>query len=484
LSPFASSEVPPAVHDVLKSPGEPLDGSTRQLMEGRFHHNFANVRVHSDDGAAESARSIHALAYTLGDHIAFAKGRYAPATATGARLLAHELAHVVQQTGGMRAKVEIGAPGDACEHEADRVADDVAGGRQVLSLKAGSASGVLQRTPAPPVWQGVTGVRDLSKLTIDAIPDFERSKLTAARDIHAHVKDPAVTHLTWELYDTADQSVTGFSTLPGSPNSTTAPFSLDPALFSSSFSPGKYILRCTGLNAQNQPIVYADRDFYVLSGDLTTGTPLATTYGTLTFTKYSKTDATPPANPRYSVDVELRFLPDKSVTCGDVAFMQSMRTIDNNGNSQQNTVNAEQDARKTPLAWSIDARAGDPSPFYIVGRDPAGKAKDIPGLGQAGHGGKAPTFASLIDKPSWNRENVVTFESCTICRSGHDRGKVFGCATWGYTATSAGAVTLMPRSFRQMPSEQFAEARNAWDTWRATRPAATRPEEAPPLSKP
>jgi hypothetical protein len=68
-------------------------------MEARFGYDFSRVRVHTDATAAESARAVQALAYTVGEDIVFGAGRYAPATGAGQRLLAHELTHVVQQGG-------------------------------------------------------------------------------------------------------------------------------------------------------------------------------------------------------------------------------------------------------------------------------------------------------------------------------------------------------------------------------------------------
>ncbi len=90
---------PPLVQDVLRSPGTPLDSTTQGLMSSRFGHDFSRVRVHTDALASESARSVDAAAYTVGNHIAFADGHYAPGTGSGRHLLAHELAHVLQQTG-------------------------------------------------------------------------------------------------------------------------------------------------------------------------------------------------------------------------------------------------------------------------------------------------------------------------------------------------------------------------------------------------
>src|SRR6266487_3342087 len=89
--------VPSIVHDVLNSPGQPLDAATRAFMEPRFGHDFSGVRVHTDARAAESARSVRASAYTAGRNIVFGEGRYAPGTSSGARLLAHELVHTIQQ---------------------------------------------------------------------------------------------------------------------------------------------------------------------------------------------------------------------------------------------------------------------------------------------------------------------------------------------------------------------------------------------------
>lgn len=92
-------EAPEIVYDVLGSSGEPLSQRSRAYFEPRFGHDFSEVRVHSDREAAESARKINAAAYTSGQRIVFGEGRYSPETGDGMKLLAHELAHVVQQHG-------------------------------------------------------------------------------------------------------------------------------------------------------------------------------------------------------------------------------------------------------------------------------------------------------------------------------------------------------------------------------------------------
>ena len=83
------SEAPPIVHEVLRAPGrpldaavatldpgEPLDAGTLAFMEPRFNYNFSKVRVHADSRAAESARSVNALAYTVGRDVVFGAGQY------------------------------------------------------------------------------------------------------------------------------------------------------------------------------------------------------------------------------------------------------------------------------------------------------------------------------------------------------------------------------------------------------------------------
>lgn len=94
----SSSFVPSIVHDVLGSPGHPLDETTHDFMRQRFGYNFSQVRVHSDIDAVKSAREVNANAYTVGHNIAFGSGQYVPGTHAGRRLIAHELTHVLQQS--------------------------------------------------------------------------------------------------------------------------------------------------------------------------------------------------------------------------------------------------------------------------------------------------------------------------------------------------------------------------------------------------
>jgi hypothetical protein len=109
------SGIPPIVHEVLRSSGDPLDASTRAFMEPRFGHDFSRVRVHRDAKASESARALDALAYTVSNELVFAAGQYQPASGMGRMLIAHELAHTIQQ----RNRIGDAATGnDLLEHEA------------------------------------------------------------------------------------------------------------------------------------------------------------------------------------------------------------------------------------------------------------------------------------------------------------------------------------------------------------------------------
>ena len=147
-----ASEIPASVHAVLQSTGAPLQRAARSCMESGFGHDFSRVRVHDGAAAARSASDMQAAAYTVGAHIVFGAGRYAPDTAAGRHLLAHELAHVVQQRGGdvgvMRKSISslvIGDEHDAAERDADRAADRITQGRKASI--AVQADATLPRAP-------------------------------------------------------------------------------------------------------------------------------------------------------------------------------------------------------------------------------------------------------------------------------------------------------------------------------------------------
>jgi hypothetical protein len=104
------SEAPDIVEKVLGSPGQPLDTSTCAFFETYLGRRFSDVRVHTDARAGASTRAVQALAYTVGQDVVFGHGQYDPHTKDGRRLLAHELVHVVQQSGGTSASTPRAGP--------------------------------------------------------------------------------------------------------------------------------------------------------------------------------------------------------------------------------------------------------------------------------------------------------------------------------------------------------------------------------------
>lgn len=129
--------IPPVVHEALNWPGQPLDPTTRAFVEPRFGHDFSQVRVHTDAKAVESARSINALAYTVGQDIVFGAGQYQPRTRTGQKLLAHELSHTIQQGGEhfeTPTRFQITPPDSRSEREAATASQSIMQGKPVAAF--------------------------------------------------------------------------------------------------------------------------------------------------------------------------------------------------------------------------------------------------------------------------------------------------------------------------------------------------------------
>ena len=120
----ASREVEDSIQS-SRGGGQTLDSSVRGQMERSFGTDFSSVRVHHDTHADVLSRSLEARAFTTGSDIFFREGAYQPGTSSGRELLAHELTHVVQQTGRVQTKMSVSQPGDVYEVEADRMAQTV-----------------------------------------------------------------------------------------------------------------------------------------------------------------------------------------------------------------------------------------------------------------------------------------------------------------------------------------------------------------------
>jgi hypothetical protein len=108
--------------------GQPLDRTVSEDLEPALGQSLGDVRVHTDAGAAALARAVSARAFTVGSDIFFAPGEYSPGSRDGDHLIAHEVAHVIQQRGApVAGPLMVSQPGDDLEREAEAVSRDLAG---------------------------------------------------------------------------------------------------------------------------------------------------------------------------------------------------------------------------------------------------------------------------------------------------------------------------------------------------------------------
>ena len=174
----SATNAPPVVDEALRSPGQPLEPDVRGFMQDRFQQDFSQVRVHTDAKATESARAVNALAYTVGNDVVFSAGQYAPGSSTGRRLLAHELAHTVQQQGGatgvQRYKVE---DCDPKENPLEQPATVDSAHKRGLDMLNNAI--VMSANPADPKVQGAA--QEHFKITLPAPDSFTQYLWARAR---------------------------------------------------------------------------------------------------------------------------------------------------------------------------------------------------------------------------------------------------------------------------------------------------------------
>ena len=148
----AAPDANAALEQLAQAGGEPLPLAVRIRMEALFGHRFAHVRVHTDAAAVHAAAAAGARALTLGSHIYFAPGEFAPGSEAGDRLLLHELTHVVQHDEGRLAqpesgRVELSSPSDATEREARAMESRVAEVQQPRAPLPAATVRKIRRTP-------------------------------------------------------------------------------------------------------------------------------------------------------------------------------------------------------------------------------------------------------------------------------------------------------------------------------------------------
>jgi len=135
--------VPRSVYQTIASPGRPLDSAVHHSARAWFGADFSTVRIHTDAAAARSAHDVDAHAYTVGDHVVFAAGRYQPDSDTGRHTLAHELTHVLQQRASgatHRLPLTISDPAHDDERQAETLSDAALSGNRASTL-TGVSSG-------------------------------------------------------------------------------------------------------------------------------------------------------------------------------------------------------------------------------------------------------------------------------------------------------------------------------------------------------
>jgi len=162
--------------DIERSRGVTMNAELRSSLEPAFGHDFARIRIHSDDAAGRAAARLGAMAFASGSHLFFAPGALQSNTSSGRRLLLHELAHSVQQGEGPAfagpAPLALTTPGDALEREADAAAGRVATGRSLVT-------GAL--TPDQPKARGTVGRFAIFALAFEHLLEAVDPALTVER---------------------------------------------------------------------------------------------------------------------------------------------------------------------------------------------------------------------------------------------------------------------------------------------------------------
>lgn len=194
---------PPLVHQVLRSPGQPLDATTRGLAEARFGHDFSRVRIHSDARAAASAEMVQALGYTVGQHIILGARMPSLGTIASRMLLAHELVHVQQQPSisSPPADLEVASPLSPAEQEAEALSNALSPQGALQPVITGKYAPRLYRLPIP--------LSPAGRTKRDEFEAVMKKRFHVQRIYTGTFKDQAIPGLTpdkWQSYDPGPNS--------------------------------------------------------------------------------------------------------------------------------------------------------------------------------------------------------------------------------------------------------------------------------------
>jgi hypothetical protein len=155
-------------------PGQAIEAALRARMETALGHDFSRVRVHADTAGGQLARALGAHAFTVGEHVGFAPGRYLPASAEGQRLVAHEFTHVIQQRRGLEAAIlgdGIGRTGDTYERDAEAAAERLTA-ETPDSRRPAASPGVSLAAAAVQLYSGSTAASYATKWALGTNPAY------------------------------------------------------------------------------------------------------------------------------------------------------------------------------------------------------------------------------------------------------------------------------------------------------------------------
>jgi outer membrane protein OmpA-like peptidoglycan-associated protein len=383
---------PASVEQALASPGRPLEPALRQDMEQRFGHDFSRVRVHTDAKAMKSAQSLHASAYTLGNHMVFGNGHYPSGADNELRTLAHELAHVVQQERGGLSPPLLGG---FLEQAADAAASAFVVGHGSINVGGASAPG-LARQPK-------SGLQSQS-------PDKPRSLTVSLPKDEKNLDDAA---LMQEIKLIEDWLVV----YPSSPESNYLRSELKTFY-------AEELRRMEQREAKGQgpkegsigklhSIIHKGRLEAALGlwpdhKFLTKGTMEWRLEPSVTFSQYGREGWT-------RRRIQVRFMPNPSFGTKTIAFQQTKRTKDPSKMAE------------------IDIRTGEYRPFYGMDWDPKTK-KWIPEVSLPPPGYKSQPSSStdpaayLYDEPYAPPDTARVFETVAVVP---ETGETLGALRWG-----------------------------------------------------
>lgn len=201
-------EIPPIVHEVFNSPGQPLDNATRADMERRFGHDFSQVRLHTTVNAARSAHVLNSRAFTVGHNIIFGGAQYSPHTSQGRFLLAHELVHTIQQSGNFpsyqASSSSLGEPkvsniDNPLELQAQQMAEAVINGMLPLSVRPYISNRIRPTVQRQSHLQGKSIVSRASRLTRERFVELMKQTIVSTDTL---ASDPATAGIKLEEADT------------------------------------------------------------------------------------------------------------------------------------------------------------------------------------------------------------------------------------------------------------------------------------------